>query len=131
MYKTVFVESRFLKFKKPRNKKVPTGETKKNLLGFDKKIYKKEQEWVETGEESGTEIDGEKLARDIENVVNDQAINGYEIIYMNPVTSGSIYAYKNFETVKNKGMPFSVGGYGYGYGFGYTAGIIIIFRKSL
>ncbi len=60
------------------------------------------------------EVDGDQLAQDVEDVCNTFIQDGYEIVSITPVISGS-NNYKN--------------GVGFGYGFGYTSGVVVVAKK--
>jgi len=104
-------------------KKVPTGEKKKGLFGGEKDVTKKVTEWESTGY-SNTEIDGARLAQDIEKAVHQLNSDGYEVVSVSEVTSGRYNRSYQIKGINNGG-----GGYGYGYGYSITEGVTIIARK--
>ena len=130
MFKSIFIPSKFIRRKEFITKKIPTGDTKRGLLGVKKTIYREEGEWIDTGSASDCVIDGEQLAIDIDKAIKEYTDEGYEVVSMQPITNGNYQADYDIRTIDNKGMPFSVGGYGYGYGFSYTSGMLITFTKS-
>ena len=67
----------------------------------------------------GSEIDGERLTKEIGEAIEQLNIDGFEIVSLTPVTSG-------FRDFKYETGAF---GYSYGYGYSYTEGIIIVARK--
>jgi len=123
MNKVVYVSSYFKRVGKNVTEKVPTGEKKKGLFGGEKDVTKKVTKWVDTGW-SDTEIDGARLAQDIEKAVHQLNSEGYEVVSVSEVTSGC-YSWKtNTGGINNGGW-----GYGYGYGYSITEGVTIIARK--
>ncbi|APR05655.1 hypothetical protein [Thauera chlorobenzoica] len=125
MNKVVFVEAFFKPIGKAETIKVPTGETKKGFFGGEKEVFRKEEQWVQTGW-SDREIDGQRLAKDVAAAVDKLNEQGFEVMSLTDVTSGN-YSWK-YET---KGGPGANGGWGYGYGYGYsyTEGIIVVAKK--
>jgi len=102
---------------------VPTGETKKGLLGKEKEVKKEVQEWVWDGYKD-YRVTLEEFMQDVEQKVSELNKEGYEIISVVPITLGSTYY-----DYKERSFPQGGLGYGYGYGYGYTAGITIFARK--
>ena len=124
MNKVVYVPSYFKRLGKNVTKKIPTGEKTKSLWGVEQNVVKTVTEWEYTGY-SDKEIDGKRLASDIEEVVNSLNSEGYEVVCLSESTSGK-YSYAT-----NNGRYGGGGGWGYGYGYGYsyTEGVTIIARK--
>jgi len=121
--KVVYVSSYGKPLGKNITKKISTGETKKGLFGGDKDVTKKVTEWEQTGY-SDSEIDGEKLAKDIQLAVEQLNKDGYEVVCITETTSGRYnYDYK-WSSNNNGGY-----GYGYGYGYSYTEGVTVIGKK--
>jgi hypothetical protein len=118
--KTVYVNSYFKAVGKIVDVKVPTGEKKTGFFGDEKDITKIEQRWEQTGS-SDCEIDGQRLADDIQTAVQTLNSEGYSVTSITPVTSGRY----NYE-YKDKGQ---YGGYSYGYGYSITEGMVIIGQK--
>jgi len=69
-------------------REVPTGETKKGFLSFEKDVTKKVTKWEQTGY-SNREIDGLRLSADIERAVQQLNREGYEVVSVTPVISGA------------------------------------------
>lgn len=123
MNKVVYVNSFFKPVGKTKTVKVATGEKTKGFFGGEKDVVRKEERWEQTGW-SDCEIDGERLASDIEKTVQSLNSEGYEIVSVTMTTSGSYnWSYKS-SGINNGGY-----GYGYGYGFSYTEGATIIAKK--
>ncbi|MBV8272950.1 MAG: hypothetical protein JO067_11840 [Cupriavidus sp.] len=125
MNKIVYVEAFFKPVGKEVTRKVPTGETTKGFLGFEKEVTKKVTEWQQTGY-SNREIDGQRLSADIDVAVRQLNREGYEVVSVTPVISG---AYDFKYEVKFGGVNHGGGGYGYGYGYSYTEGVTIIGKR--
>jgi hypothetical protein len=66
-------------------------------------------------------IDGKQLAQDIADAIVAMNADGYEVVSMLPVISGS-YNYRSAESSMG-------GGWGWGYGYSYTEGVVIVARK--
>ncbi|KVH72540.1 hypothetical protein WJ41_12880 [Burkholderia ubonensis] len=126
MNKIVYVEAFFKPVGKEVTREVPTGETKKGFLGFEKDVTKKVTKWEQTGY-SKSEIDGQRLSADIELAVQQLNRDGYEVVSITPVVSGAFdFKYE----VKFGGVNHGGGGYGYGYGYSYTEGVTIIAKRA-
>ncbi|OES24228.1 hypothetical protein [Alteromonas macleodii] len=107
-----------------KKKAVPTGKKVKKFFGLvEVNETKVVDEFVPNGQ-SDCQVDSVALANDLEVKLQELAANGYAIINITPVISGS-YAYKAEWSGK-----FSAG-YGYGYGFSYTDGIMIVAFKQV
>ena len=125
MNKVVYVEAHFKPVGKVKTISVPTGEKKKGFFGGEKVVTRKEEQWEQTGW-SDSEVDGERLAQDIERAVNELNESGYEVVSLTPITSGDYnWAFRTADSPKKSW------GYGYGYGFSYTEGMTIIARKTV
>jgi len=118
---TVFVKAHFKPVGREVSIKVPTGEFKKSLFGGQKEVTRKEVKWEQTGW-SDTEIDGNRLSRDLQNEISGLNENGYEVISVTAITSGN-YSWE-------KGPQGDVGGYGYGYGYSFTEGVLVVAKKA-
>lgn len=131
MNKVVHIPAYFIAVGKEKTVKVPTGETKKGLFGGEKEITRKEKQFVQTGW-SETQIDSERLAKDLEIAINKLNDEGYEVANITPVISGKYnYDYKtdkNYSTSEKHSYGWGYG-YGYGYGYSYTDSLIIIAKK--
>lgn len=123
MNKVFFVPSKMCATGKTKKKAIPTGNSKKMLGGLlsvaETKVV---EEFVPTGV-SDCQVDSVALAMDLEAKLHELEVNGYVIVNITPIISGS-YSYKAEWSAK-----FSAG-YGYGYGFSYTDGMMIIARKQ-
>jgi len=132
MNKTVYVNSYFKPVGKEVSVKVPTGEKKKGFFGGEKDITRTEKKWEQTGW-SDCEIDGLRLAQDVQKVIEQLNADGYVVVSITPITSGRYnynYAWKaNGSRMDNH---CAGGGYGYGYGYGYsiTEGVIVVGQKQ-
>jgi hypothetical protein len=124
--KVVYVKAKFKPIGKEVTVKVPTGETKKGLFGGEKEVTVKKQEWQQTGW-SDCEIDGECLSYDINTAVEKLNREGYEVIAIQPITSGA-YNYKWAKYSSHLNTADTC--YSYGYGYSYTEGVTIIAKKS-
>lgn len=120
MNKVIFVRSYFKPIGKEVTKSVPTGEKKTGLFGGEKDVTKKVTEWEQTGY-SDTEIDGERLSKDLANAVEELNNNGYEIVSVTETTSGRYH----WAT----GPQGNIGGWGYGYGYSITEGLVVVAKK--
>lgn len=130
MNKVVYVNSNFKPVGKYFAVDIPTGEKKKGMFGGEKEITKTEKQWKQTGW-SDCEIDGTRLARDIQSAIEQLNADGYFVVNVTPITSGQ-YNYE-YEQNGSNGYDSSCmgGGYGYGYGYGFsiTEGVIVIGQK--
>ena len=127
MNKIVYVKAKFKPIGKEVTVKVPTGETKKGLFGGEKEVTVKKQEWQQT-DWSDCEIDGECLSNDINTAVEKLNREGYEVIAVQPITSGA-YSYKRDKYSSHLNTADTC--YSYGYGYSYTEGVTIIAKKLL
>lgn len=122
MIKTIFVPSTMAPKGKVKKKAIPTGNKKKvlgGLLTVNETVV--EQAFVPDGV-SDCQIDGVKLAHDLEQKIAELEAAGFSIINITPLISGA-YASKYEWSAKMKA------GYGYGYGFSYTEGLLIVARQ--
>jgi len=129
--KVVYVKAYFLPIGKEVTVKVPTGETKKGLLGGQKQVMRKEKQWKQIGW-SDCEIDSERLANDLQKAIESLNQEGYLVKSITPVISGAYnYQYKAEGITSSPrilGDTEAVRGgasYGYGYGYSYTDSLII------
>jgi len=74
---------------------------------------------------SDSEIDGGRLTQDLQQAVRQLNNDGYDVVSVTPVASGS-YRWKYEQA---QGSTYG-GGYGYGYGYSYTEGIIFVAQRS-
>lgn len=136
MQKVVFVRAHGKPVYKEKKVEVPTGETKKDWLGKEVVLTRTETR-TELAGESDCKIDGERLANDINETIASLAEDGYSILSIQEVTSGSYaYKYQSMELTSQKRLVGGTeavsgeGGFGYGYGFGYTSGILLLAEKK-
>ena len=124
MNKVVYVNSYFKPLGKTKTVKVPTGEKTKGFFGGEKDVTRKEKQWEQTGW-SDCQIDGERLAADIEKAIESLNAEGYELVSVSEAISG------NYSWQTNNGRHGGGGGWGYGYGYGYsyTEGVTIVAKK--
>ncbi|ODP96997.1 hypothetical protein BGL48_15610 [Salinivibrio sp. SS3] len=126
MNKVVYVPAFFEPVGKNKTVKVSTGEKKKGFFGGEKGVTRKETQWEQTGW-SDCRIDGERLANDLAEIVSGLNSEGYEIVSVTPVTSGS-YDWK-YELKSGGYQSSGYGGYGYGYGYSFTNSLIVTAKK--
>lgn len=119
MNRVDYVNAKFKPLGREKTVKVPTGETTKGITGRIKAVTRYEKQWEQTGW-SDREIDGHRLAEDINKTIQALNSDGFEVISITPITSGD-YSWHS--------VVISGGGYGYGYGFSYTECVIITLRK--
>ena len=104
MNKAVFLKAHFKPVGKEELVTVETGEKKKGAFGFgERSVTKREKQWVQTGY-SIREIDGERLAEDLQTALDKFNADGYEVVSAVQVVSGHLE-------------------------WSYTEGLIIIGRK--
>jgi len=115
MYKVIHVPAYYAPVLKEFTENVPTGETKKGLLGWESDITVKETHYKKVGD-SDCCIDGARLATDLEKVANKLVKMNYEVTSVTPVISGE------YKFDKNKDS-------GYGFGYSYTDSLIVLAVK--
>jgi hypothetical protein len=133
MNKLVLVKRYFAAVGREITIEVPTGETKKGLFGGEKEVTRKEKQWEQTGF-SDCKIDNERLATDLEKVINSLNKDGYKIQSVTPIMSGE-YDYQAegiSSSVRIMRETESVsGGASYGYGYSYTDSLIVIAERNV
>ncbi|WP_078118608.1 hypothetical protein [Thiosocius teredinicola] len=136
MEKIIYVKAYFLPVGKEVTVKVPTGETKKGLFGGDKEVTRKEKRWQQTGW-SDCEIDGERLANDLQKAVSSLNHDGYAVKSITPLTSGAYHYQYQAEGIRSSprilGSTEAVeggAGFGYGYGYSYTDSLLVHAAKN-
>ena len=127
MNKVVHIPAFFEPVGKDKTIKVPTGEKKKGFFGGEKDVTRKETKWEQTGW-SDCRIDSERLANDLAREVEQLNKDGFEIVSVTPITSGS-YDWK-YNVSSGGHQSKGYGGYGYGYGFSYTNSLIITAKST-
>ncbi|AEF54584.1 hypothetical protein [Marinomonas posidonica] len=128
MNKVVYVNAFFKPVGKDVTVKVPTGEKKKGFFGGEKEVVTRETQWKQTGW-SDNEIDGQRLANDMNSAIEQLNKEGYEVVTIESIISGA-YSYKwdNYSRAAvNSGGASTC--YSYGYGYSYTEGVTIIAKK--
>lgn len=134
-HRVVFVKAHFAPKFRERIVKRATGRMTKGFLGQEKEEKVKEAIMVEDGH-SDCEIDGARLAKDVENSIRDLTHIGFAVGAIVPITSGS-YRYDYREgSISSRERVFGnteavsgSSGYSYGYGFSYTEGVLIVALK--
>jgi hypothetical protein len=109
MNRTVYVPALFKEIRESHTIQVPSG--KRGFLGHEKTTA--EERWASEGY-SDSEIDGERLQRDVQQAVDGLNKEGYEVFSLAPVESGA----------------YNWSPEGYSYGYSYTEGMIILARKA-
>ena len=131
--KSIWVASHFKELGRWETKSVQTGAAtktvekglfKKRAVEVEVPIFAEQREWVATGV-SDCEIDGEKFSKDIGAAIEALEDEGFELLTITPILSGS-YKY-DFEApvINSRDRP----SYGWGYGFSYTSGVTIVARR--
>lgn len=136
MEKVVLVKSYFAPVGKEVMVKVPTGEKKAGFFGGEKDVYRKEKKWEQTGY-SDCIVDSERLAADLQKVIENLNRDGFSVKMITPVISGD-YSYKyQAQGISSSKRILSetesvTGGasYGYGYGYSYTDSLLVIAEKN-
>ncbi len=131
--RTIFVQAFFKKLYKDRIFEVPTGETRRGFFGGEKPVMEKKTELIHVGF-SDCEIDGGRLAGDVNEAIGNLAREGYEPLSVTPITSGNWvreFAELQIEgsTSYGSGKITGSGGYGLGYGYSFTEGVLIVGRQ--
>lgn len=134
MNRTVFVKAHFVPLFKDVTVKVSTGETRRGLFGGEKELTRKETQRQQVGW-SDSQIDGARLAQDLDVAISTLNKEGYEVVSLSPVTSGAYrYQYNAAGVTSSKRILSETekvsggGSYGYGYGYSYTEGMVILAR---
>ena len=127
MNKIVYIPAFFEPVGEDKIIEVPTGEKKKGFFGGEKDVTREETKWEQIGW-SDCLIDSERLANDLAMEVEKLNREGFEIVSVTPITSGS-YDWK-YKTGTFIGAGEGGYGYAYGYGFSYTNSLIITAKKS-
>ncbi|PJO49348.1 hypothetical protein [Brucella pituitosa] len=106
--KTIFVQAFHKKLWKEEAIDVPTGEVRKGVFGREKPVQEKNTQLVHVGF-SDCEIDGARLASDVQSASEQLQAEGFELVSLTPVISG------------NRAN---------GYGCSFTEGVIMISQKE-
>ncbi|MEL6590310.1 MAG: hypothetical protein AAFQ68_09530 [Bacteroidota bacterium] len=125
MSKVYFIQSHGVPVGEEKVVKIPTGETRKSLLGGVKEIYRKEKRWEQTGF-SQSKIDIKRLANEVAETIEEIEKAGLVVDSITPITSGNYdWEFKILGRKRSK----KGGGYGFGYGYSYTEGVIIVAKE--
>lgn len=135
MNKTTYVKAKFRPVGNYVIKNVPTGEMKKTLFG-ETEVTVQEKVWEQTGY-SDCEIDGELLTNHIQQAIDNLNGEGYEVVSITPIISGSYkWQYEAGGISSKRRGVFDVtesvsgnAGYGFGYGYSFTEGVMIVSKK--
>ena len=122
MIKTVWVQAHFMKKGTWEEYEEVTGEKTKSLFG-KKAVTEKKKRWVELDEYGNTRRDGQRLAQDIESVLNRLETEGFEIVSATPVESGE-YSCQEF----GRGGQFGANTCA-SWGYSFTEGILVTARR--
>ena len=125
--KTVYVQSYFKAIGREATVQVATGEKKRSFFGGETEITRNATQWQQTGW-SDCEIDGERLARELQVAIDKLNHEGYSVISVSPITSGH-YDYK-YQPNGTLAGSCSGGGFGYAYGYSVTEGLIVIAHRQ-
>ncbi|PRA75576.1 hypothetical protein CQ054_22860 [Ochrobactrum sp. MYb29] len=106
--KTIFIQAFHKKLWKDEAIDVPTGEVRKGVFGRAKPVLEKQTELVQVGF-SDCEIDGERLASDVQSATEQLQAEGFKLVSLTPVISGDRSN---------------------GYGYSFTEGVIMISQKE-
>jgi len=140
MNKVVLVKCFFRPIREEVTVKIPTGEKKKGFFGGEKEVYRREKKWQETGV-SDCMVDSSRLASDLEVEIRKLNEDGYVVLSVTPIMSGSYDYDFNSESVSGGGGSFTNGdgynsdvrgggSYGYGYGYSFTDSLIVVAEKN-
>ena len=126
MIKTVWIPAYFNKNGRWEEYEEPTGEMKKNLFGKEVAVTAKKKRWVELDSYVDDRIDGGRLARDTETVLNQIESAGYEVLTITPVLSGrsDVIPYAQ-HTVSRGGVDTCAS-----WGFSVTEGVMVTAKKA-
>lgn len=125
MIKTIWVNAYFVKKGRWETYEEDTGETKKGLFGGEKPVVVKKKRWIELDEYRQDMIDGARLSRDIEKVLNQLESEGYYLLEITPVISGH-YSWERYAWVNGSSAPDTCASWGYSY----TQGVMVTARKN-
>ena len=106
--------------------KVAKGLFNKKIVDEVSPVYEDKKVWVVECI-SDCKIDGKKFSENINQEIVKLEDEGYEIVSITPITSGS-YKYDYEAPIINAGDRAS---FGWGYGFSYTEGVNILARPKM
>lgn len=128
MNKVIYIEAPFKPILEDISVSIPTGEVKRGLFGGEKEVTRKERKLVQTGV-SDSKIDGKTLSVSIDQAISELNNEGYDIISITPITSGS-YDYREISSsVRVMGGTEMMDGGAWGYGFSFTSGVLLLGKK--
>lgn len=128
MNKVVFIAAPFKPILEDLSVSVPTGEVKRGLFGGEKEVTRKERKTIQTGV-SDSKIDGEALSVAIGQAISELNKDGYDVISITPITSGS-YDYREISSsVRVMGGTEMMDGGAWGYGYSFTSGVLLLGKK--
>lgn len=116
MNKVVFIKAHGRPIGTYKRIEAPTNSTRRNLLGLRRPIKRTVERWVHKGY-SESEIDADRLVRDMQTAIEALNQDGFEVTSVTPVISGRAVAGKRPAAKKAQD-----------HGFSYTEGMIIIAR---
>jgi hypothetical protein len=116
MERTVFIKS---EFSPVGERKHPDRKESVDLWSGKSKISKEEMSYEKEVTFSDRIVNGEYLAKEIERVTNDLALDGYKVMSIIPISSGSYSVASHLIGPKSSY-----------YGFSYTSGILIHASKD-
>ena len=126
MNKTVYVQSHFRPVGRETKVEISTGEKKRGFFGRESDVTKTETQWQQTGW-SDCEVDGERLARELQVEIDRLNSDGYSVVSVSPITSGR-YDYR-YQPNGSAAGSCSGGGFSFGYGYSITEGLIIVAHR--
>ncbi len=95
---------------------------------YDDSCWGKKKSFIQAVH-SDSLVDSERLEKDVQKAINELNGNGFEVVQITPITSGT---YK-FKDIYVNGSNSVLGGSdsgGYGYGYSYTDSLMILAKKS-
>lgn len=125
MIKTVWIDAYFKKKGRWETYEEDTGDIKKGLFGGEKPVVVKKKRWIELDEYRDDIINGAELSRNTEKVLNQLESEGFDVLSITPVISGS-YGWQPYSKSVGIGSADTCASYGYSY----TEGFIVIAKKK-
>ena len=125
LIKTVWVDAYFQKKGRWEEYEEATGETKKGFFGGEKAVTVKKRRWVVLNEDSEDSIDGARLSRDTEKVLNQLESEGFDVLNITPVISGQ-YSWTRYDkSTPQSGAADTCASWGYSV----TEGVMVTAKK--
>lgn len=87
MEKIIYVKAYFKAVREEVTVKIPTGESVKRIFGRSKDVTRNVKRWQKIGH-SDCEVDGERLAKDLQNSIDLLSQDGYSVKTIVPVITG-------------------------------------------